>query len=334
MGSLFGALPIAVLESGRDPNAFKEAAFSILENASPLDLGIDEIGRMATGKGEPDLTRIAHVWARNVALMAGVADLMANEDWKGSAIVPKRLENMQSSDQFDHSTTTIGKLIGQVVPGMSPLEVDHILNTYTGNLYRRTIGMLDTLSGSTLSDPQTLPIVGTLFLKAGTSRVIGDFYERQDHLTKLDGSGVATLEEIGELTESRRLSRQLSALWKKRRTELGSDASRKQQKKAADEITAKIQGLIREHNKLEDADHRSTGLGKLAYEATGPSAEEADIARAVTLLGDVSTKEALAALRSEYRRREFPVRVRTSSGKLTSYGKRLARLRALKIEGE
>jgi hypothetical protein len=48
----------------------------------------------------------------------------------------------------------------------------------------------------------------------------------------------------------------------------------------------------------------------------------------------MSQAELTAALRDTVRRRGGKLSVRTATGRLTAYGKRLARLRALKIEGE
>jgi hypothetical protein len=52
------------------------------------------------------------------------------------------------------------------------------------------------------------------------------------------------------------------------------------------------------------------------------------------LLKGMSQAELTAALRDTVRRRGGKLSVRTPTGRLTTYGKRLARLRALKIESE
>jgi hypothetical protein len=317
-------LPVALLESSRDPDALSDALKIIIENAFPLELGIDE----------HDFGRRLHAIGRNIALVAPLADIIANTDWKGSAIVPRYLERMESQDQATADTTTIGKVLGHI-PGVAPVQMDHLLNTYTGGLYRRLAGMFDIALDSSrvqLSRPSSIPVAGTLFLKAGTSEVIGEFYERQDMLIKKAGSAKATLEEIGELSESQKLSRTMSGIWRDRRDAFASDLKHSDATTIADNATEQIQGLIKDHNTPEAGQRRQRGIGVLLYAATSPKAEESDIEDARRLLSGSEKGERLSALRSIVKQRGGRLKARTSTGALTSFGKRLERLRAIDLD--
>jgi hypothetical protein len=183
-----------------------------------------------------------------------------------------------------------------------------------------------------LSRPSSSPVAGTLFLKAGTSEVIGEFYERQDMLIKKAGSAKATLEEIGELSESQKLSRTMSGIWRERRDAFASDLKHSDATTIADNATEQIQGLIKDHNTPEAGQRRQRGIGVLLYAATSPKAEESDIEDARRLLAGSEKGERLSALRSIVKQRGGRLKARTSTGALTSFGKRLERLRAIDLD--
>jgi len=306
MGSVFAALPVAVLEDRRTPGTLKEALGNSIQNALPLEMGM----------GEEDFQQKAAAIMRNVALLAPMADVIGNEDWKGSPIIPRRLEDRLSQYQYDDDTTPIARYLGQHTPGLSPLEIDHMLTSYTGGLYRRTFAAIEMVtdpSSIDTSDPSSLPIVGTLFVRPGTSRIVGDFYDRLSELKKRKGSNVATLEELGELVESERLARTLTDQWKLWRQDKDK------------ELMADIQERVRSHQARDD--FRKAGLSSVLYSWTAPASEAAEQNKA--LLSGVTRDEALTALRDEARRRGHSTKIRTSTGKPTAFGRRVIRLNGL-----
>jgi hypothetical protein len=325
LGALFGSLPVAFLENSRTPGAFREAWESFIDGASPIDIGY----------GSKTAEERFHAILRNVALLGPIADLLKNEDWKGSKIVPQYLENRLVKDQKTPGTSTFGEFLGQFEPmGLSPVQIDHLLNTYTSGIYRRIAAIIDTgmdPSGIDPSNPSTLPVMGTMFLRPGTSKVTSGFYDRMDQLRRLRGSKEASLEEIGELREAEGLSRKISGLWSDRRAAQASDRPRGEREAEIQAILGEVQSMIRAHNEAK-ADYRQIGAGAVLYAATAPSAgsEHADEAR--RLLEGVAVAEQHAALRAEVRRRGGQTLTRGANGMLTDYGRRVARLRGLEIE--
>ena len=243
IGYLFSSLPIAIIEEFRAPGSIRECLSVILENSSPIDVGL----------GEKDSKAAVGAILRNVALLGPLADILGNKDWKGADVVPRYLERRLPKDQVKHDTSSIGELIGTHNPWMNPVQVDHVMNGYTAGLYRRVASTLEALgdpSGISMSDPSSLPVLGTLFLKPGTTKLVGNFYERMDILERQSGSDATTPEETAELKNMRRLSRRLSGLWKQRREALGSDAKKGEKKAVANESMDEVIDLIREHNKV------------------------------------------------------------------------------------
>lgn len=316
-GALFGALPIALLEESRSPGAFREALGIAFKNATPFDFDFSSL----------------HPWARNAAIAAPIVDVIANKDWKGSPIVSGR-KRMLAQDRVDYRTTTLAQYLAKFAPGkVSPIELDHILDGYSGGLWRRVLGGPDMLAAMRSDDPASWPVLRVLFTRPTTSRLVGDFYDRLTVLQERQGSKVATLEELGELAAAERLDRALDKVWADRRDAFASDRSRAERDKAASDLLESAQAMIREHLKRDRADDRASGLGSLVYRATEPSAKTADLLSGL----EAGEQEALAALRAEAARRakargQKPnLQTRDSSGALTPFGRRQAALvRALR----
>jgi hypothetical protein len=329
-GGVFASLPIAALESLREgkSDAFNEALGVVLKGASPV----------------PDPTDL-HDILRTSALLGPIADVVANKDWKGSPIVPPGIdENRIPSDQFGPHTLSFSRYLAEMFPngGVSPAKLEHFLDGYTGGLYRRTAEMIATLRDPSgiqpFKDPSTIPIFGTLFLRPGTSRVVGDFYDRLKWLRQRVGSKVATLEEQGELASAERANKELQDVWKKRTEAIQSNASAASVKEQTEALAKEAQDLIGVHNKRDTSEDRGAGLGVLVYRLSDPEAKDEKLPEGV------DTSEALSALREEALRRaeqqrdserkrgrhvqplpEY-VRVREDNGELTAYGKRRQRL--------
>lgn len=327
IGMIFGALPCALLEESRTPGAFKEALGITFNSLSPVDIGWSW-----------------HKIARNVSAIGPVIDVLANRDWKGSQIVPQVIADSRlPKDQYTTGTSDLSIFIGQhinAIPlmpkdGISPAKLDHLLNGYTGGLYRRLIKMIDTAidpSGvGAGGDLSTIPLVGTLFLRKGTSRLTGDFYDRMDSLRKMKGSGEASLEEIGELSASEKTSKTLSEKFRLRRESMGSGKSAGEKRVESNDIMEEVFGEIRKHNAGKDS-WRKIGIGTVAQAATDPSANDADREYAKQLLSGVSRPDIIASMRAKNKEAGNKVSVMGKNFKPTSYGKRLRRLNELLSE--
>jgi hypothetical protein len=320
-GAAFGALPCAFLEEKRTPGAFKEALLLALDNASPLSLGS------------------WHKLARNIALISPVADVMANKDWKGSSIVPENIKRRRvPAEHYGPRTTKFSKMIGAHLPGgYSPAKIDHLLNGYTGGLYYRLAKAIETATDPSAvgadGDLSTLPVFGTLFLRPGTSRVTTDFYDRLGELRQKAGSDQATAEEIGELAAAERLSRSLQKLWGQRREAITSGKSAGEVKREIEALMQDIHERIEAHEKRTAEQNRFEGIGNVLYGLTSPTVDP-DGQKA--LPDDLDRKQALAALKAEYRRRHktASTRLRYKDGKWTPFGLRYNRLlKVLKQRG-
>ena len=77
-------------------------------------------------------------------IFSGVADTAFNEDFKGTPIVSGSLENEAPKNQYNNKTTWIAYELGQLM-NISPLKVDHLIDTYGGvfGKINRSVGVKD-----------------------------------------------------------------------------------------------------------------------------------------------------------------------------------------------
>jgi len=65
--------------------------------------------------------------------IGSVAEVMANEDFKGSPIVPTQYQKLAPKMQYNDKTSWIAKTIGNMF-NLSPMQIDHIINSNFGVL--------------------------------------------------------------------------------------------------------------------------------------------------------------------------------------------------------
>ena len=77
-------------------------------------------------------------------IFSGVADTAFNEDFKGTPIVGGSLEDEAPKNQYNNKTTWIAYELGQLM-NISPLKVDHMIDTYGGvfGKINRSVGVKD-----------------------------------------------------------------------------------------------------------------------------------------------------------------------------------------------
>lgn len=304
-GALFGALPIAALEEERRPGSLVEAMKTAGKNLNPLD------------------------WP---SLVAPIAEAMRNEDWKGDPIVPPMIaEWRKPEDQYTARTTKLAIMAGRLL-GYSPAMLEHIANGYTAGLYRRlATGLKDVTDPSAMGgEPANLPIVGTLFLREGASRVVGDFYGRIAELKRTTGSETASLAEVGELAAAMSLSGKLSERWAEIR-DLQKAGNAAAQREAIEPVYKAIQQAIRDHQAISPETHELRGAGKLLVAATGKDATPAELTAARRLLAGRDAAWLNDALRAEAKRQGWSTATSTSTGKTTTFGWRMARLKGMDL---
>ncbi len=170
LGHIFQAIPIAFLDAAyrNNPKEITKILGATLKTANPLD------------------------WP---SLIGPIIDIQANEDFAGRPVVSRSNEGKLPEDQFGPQTTELMKIIGKTI-NMSPSQIEHMVNSYTGGIYSRVSRILK--SNDVEKQPADIPIIGTLFVRDpyAPKRQIQEFYDERELLNKKFQSKKITLPEV------------------------------------------------------------------------------------------------------------------------------------------
>jgi hypothetical protein len=155
---------------------------TILRIPKPFELGVVFGGffeaalDQATGIDDKAVNEaLALMWANMVpsmwpAAVAPAKEVMQNKDWLDRPIETESMRRMGKEERYKETTSELAKHMTrgmqEIMPDdfiLSPVQIDHLLNGYTGGQYRSVQGI-----GRKMAAPNDIPIVGTLFLRAGT----------------------------------------------------------------------------------------------------------------------------------------------------------------------
>ena len=169
LGHVFQAIPVAFLDAvhNNNPEEVKDILEATLNTANPLD------------------------WP---SLIGPIIDIKANEDFAGRPIVSRANEGKLPADQFGPNTTELMKVIGQTI-NMSPSQIEHLTNSYTGGIYNRVARILE--SNDVEKQPADMPVIGTIFVRDpfAPRRQVQEFYTERKLLNQKFQSGTITLQE-------------------------------------------------------------------------------------------------------------------------------------------
>ncbi|MHC4604707.1 MAG: LPD38 domain-containing protein, partial [Planctomycetota bacterium] len=122
------------------------------------------------------------------SMVGPIIDVLQNEDWAGRPIVPKGVEGKMPSDQYKDYTTEFAKSIGKIF-NYSPAKIEHLLNSWSGGLYRRVSGTAELVAGQREKElqPADWPVIGKIIVRDpyAPKDSIERFYEEKDRLNRM-----------------------------------------------------------------------------------------------------------------------------------------------------
>ena len=233
-GAIFSDIPERLMRlfAEEDPAAFRDFADRLRTTFTPP--GIQ--GALKKGGVTDKL-----LGAAGDTIFGPIADLAANKNFSGSAIVPGYLENLSPELQYDAKTTNVAKKIGELT-GTSPKQLDYLARQYTGFLGQFGQPLLSPGGdvGSALSQQVTAD-------PAFTNDLSQEFYHYKDKLDQANFD--SDLKELpawysnGLRKQMDKISKQMSAIRKDiREVQNNKDLSNKTKR---DELR-KLQQLINE----------------------------------------------------------------------------------------
>ena len=267
LGFIFGAIPkAAIYEMYGDKGAMKEclAAFN---------------QAMPSKYANPDTA------VGSISLFTPWIGLMRNQDYRGRPIVPQHImENREEKDWYTQYTTELSKKIGAFI-GKSPAQLEYLLDSYTGGLYRRVATAVENVGDtSRLQQGRGFSFLDTLRARPQANRLIEDFYRFGEEGKRKLGSGTITLEEYGKLSSQNGVKKQLTEHFEKMRA-IRADKSipLADQDRMVNEVSEQANEVVRTFNARDD--YRQRGIAYAASALTGKELTELDDADREKYLG-------------------------------------------------
>jgi hypothetical protein len=191
---------------------------------------------------------------RDIAGVGPLLDVAMNEYWHGQTIVPEYIQkSKQSYDWYDGRTTEFSKMLGKAMYKVfghgkisSPAHLEAFFNGVTGNMYGNMLGMFGGEQKFDPERPHTWPMLRKFFRDPTLSRVVNDFYDRREELTRMKGSNEASKAELKELESADKIAKAFTDLRKKAdRIRADKTLTVTGRNDRLDEITKKMQAVVR-----------------------------------------------------------------------------------------
>ena len=212
VGYLFGSLPEMLLDDsyGSKQDRFASQMSYMIQQSLPIEL--------RKNKNNDWFQAVALGAMASVGAIGPVSDVISNYDFAGREIVPASMERyLAKPDQVKGNTIPfIQDVIKSLDLNLSPIQVQHIINGYTGGIVQRTGNYYN--SASDLAKGQAIensniPVLGTLFQRYPfmPQYQLDNFYDRKKYLEdrkkKLRG---ADLRELNRIQRTHKLIRHFS----------------------------------------------------------------------------------------------------------------------------
>lgn len=187
----------------------------------------EQIGKTAAGE-ETDWGNVFTLAASNLApnnpidnnVIAPIVQAATNKTWYGEDLVPKRLQDVPASEQYDETIDSISKWLGENT-GISPYKINYVLNQYTGFIGDMFIPALtpeaerenDSFAGNLIAPLTDQFTVDKTIKNQSTS----DFFSKADELKVNANSQAATDEDILKSKYMSAVNSEMSDLYKQKR---------------------------------------------------------------------------------------------------------------------
>ncbi len=170
-----------------------------------------------------------------------------NKTWFDGDLVPTRLKNELPKNQYDESTDSLSKEIGQIF-NVSPIKVNYLLDQYSGGLGDI---VLPFLTPQARSNPLTAKFTIDSVLK---NKNVSKFYEVIDEQTKLANDVEPTDENILKSKYLSSVQSDISALYKEKRetqlSDLKNDVKKEEVRKIQKQINDLAEKALNNYEKI------------------------------------------------------------------------------------
>lgn len=165
----------------------KGRTLSVIQDA------LEQTMNALTGNDEVDLESFVQLVITNLApndplednIISPIKQAVTNKSWYGEELVPTRLQDLPSEEQYDETTDSLSVWLGDKT-GLSPYKINYVLDQYSGALGD---SLLPLITPAAESEKDTA--IGEMFAPIRDAfttdsvlknQNVSDFYEKKDEL--------------------------------------------------------------------------------------------------------------------------------------------------------
>lgn len=229
--------------------------------------GFEQMENLVTGNDEVDLARFLDLAMTNLApnnpldnnILSPIIDVARNETWYGEDLVPTRLQDLPAAEQYDESTDSISKWLGEKTAGwhigdisleISPVKANYLIDQYSGILGDTFLPMLtpeaesgdDSFAGNMIAPLKDAFTTDSVMKNQNVS----DFYSKVDELTTNAKASGATDDDILYSKYMNSISSELGKLYGEKRKLQNSDLADDEKYEQVRNIQQQIVDLAKE----------------------------------------------------------------------------------------
>lgn len=217
----------------------------------------NQMDKLVTGDDSADFKTFLEVLTNNLApnnpisnnVIAPLIQAGTNKTWYGGDLVPQRLQDLPSAEQYDESTDSISKAIGKAF-NISPMKVNYVLDQYTGLVGDMILPALtpEVTNGSEGALGYAIAPLKDKFTTDGVmnKQVITDFYDKSEELTTNAKKSNATSEDVLKNKYLNSIKAEMNDLYKQKRELQNSNLPNKEKYAQVREVQKQISELAKE----------------------------------------------------------------------------------------
>lgn len=260
---------VGKFENGQFVRIPKGRTVAVIQNA------FEQMDRIATGDDEADLKSFLDLVVTNLApnnpidnnILSPIVQAANNETWYGEDLVPTRLQDLPAAEQYDESTDSISRWLGETI-GISPYKANYLLDQYSGVIGDTFLPMLtpEAESGDNSFLGNMIAPLRDMFITDSVmnNQNVSDFYDKKDELTANANSAHATDEDTLKSKYINSINSQMGELYGLKREIQSSSLPDDEKYAEVREIQQQIDSLAREglntyNNVKIDGDYATVG---------------------------------------------------------------------------
>ena len=236
---------VAKFDDGKFVRIPKGRTLAVIQDA------FEQMENLITGDDGVDLKNFLELAITNLApnnpldnnIIAPISQVLSNRTWYGEELVPTRLQDLPAAEQYDESTDSISKWLGEKL-NVSPYKLNYLLNQYSGGIGDVVLPMLtpETDGGGLLAPFKDKFTTDSVL----NNQNVSDFYTTVDELTTNAKSSKATDEDILSYKYMNSVNAELGELYAQKREIQNSDLPDDEKYDAVRELQEQIVSLARE----------------------------------------------------------------------------------------